>query len=257
MIPYIESHTLDLGIITIQTWGIFVSAGILTGLVVSAKRAEKLGLKKNLIYDAGVWIIAGAMLVARIFHILFYDIQTYINNPLEILRIDHGGLSITGGFIGAIIAGVWYYKKQNKKITSKDTKIDILKYADATIFWLPIGLGIGRIGCALIHDHPGTETTFALATKYPDQIIRHDHGIYLSINGFILAIIFAILARKKQKTGVFIAVFSIWYATVRFILDFLRIIDKTYLGLTPAQYASIALLVFGILITIKINKSRA
>ena len=119
---------------------------------------------------------------------------------------------------------------------------------------MPVGLWIGRIGCFLIHDHPGTATDFALGVEYPDGVVRHDHGLYLSINGLLMAIVFFILARKERPTGFYIGLFSIWYGVVRFTLDYWRIGDVRYAGLTPAQYFSIALAVFGMWLLYRIKK---
>ncbi|MGZ8463727.1 MAG: hypothetical protein ACXWWT_12930, partial [Candidatus Deferrimicrobiaceae bacterium] len=38
----------------------------------------------------------------------------------------------------------------------------------------------------------------------------------------------------------FLVVFPLFYVPARFFLDFLRISDARYFGLTPAQYAGIA-----------------
>lgn len=103
------------------------------------------------------------------------------------------------------------------------------------------------------HLHPGTETAFFLGVKYPDGIIRHDLGLYLSINGLVLFLIFLILLKKKVKQGTFIIVFLLWYGVIRFLLDFLRahdgnMVDTRYYNLTPAQYASILIFVLGVVI---------
>ncbi len=248
MIPYIEQTIWQLGPIPIQVWGFFVALGILVGLLVSARRAEKLGLEKKHVFDVATWLIVAAFVGAWFSHVVFYELATYVQDPLEILRVWNGGLSITGGFIGAVIAALWYFRKH---------ELDVYKYSDATIFGLPIGLAIGRIGCFLIHDHPGTATDFALGMQYPDGIVRHDHGLYLALNGLALAIVFAILSRKKQPVGMFLAVFAVWYGAVRFGLDFYRAIDTTYLGLTPAQYFSMALFIGGAWGIWRIWKTRA
>lgn len=213
-----------------------VSLGILTAFLVITKRAKRLGLDVKIISDAAVWILVGALVGARLGTVLFYDLSTYLAHPLEVFAIWHGGFSSVGGFIGATAVGVWYFRHK---------KVDVWKYADATIFGLPIGLAIGRIGCFLIHDHPGTASDFVLAVRYPDGEGRLDHGLLLSINGFLMAMAFAILARKKRPVGTYLVVFGIWYGAVRFYLDFYRIIDATYLGLTPAQYVSAVMFVAG------------
>ncbi len=237
MIPYLGITSFQLGPVPIQVWGLFVALGIAVGLWVSGKRAEKLGLSKKLVYDLGTYVIVGALVGARIVHSFIYEFSATIQDPMEFLRVWHGGFSVTGGFIGALIVGFWYLKKK---------KVDVWKYADTTLFGLPMGLGIGRIGCFLIHDHPGTATDFALAVQYEDGVSRHDHGLYLSINGFLLMIAFWAMSRWKMPVGAYFAVFGIWYGAVRFWLDFYRVGDTVYFGLTPAQYVSIAMFGAGV-----------
>ena len=237
MIPYIELTTFHIGPIPMQVWGLLVAAGILVGLLVSARRAKRLGLDKKHVYEAASWIIIAALLGGRLVYSFIYDISTTIQDPLNVIRVWDGGASIIGGFLGALIAAIWYFRKHG---------LDVWAYSDATIFGLPIGLFIGRIGCFLIHDHPGTLTDFVLGVQYPDGAVRHDHGLYLAINGLVLAIIFAVMSRFKMPKGMYMAVFAAWYGCVRFWLDFTRVIDTTYLGLTPAQYASIGLFVAGL-----------
>ena len=146
-----------------------------------------------------------------------------------------------GGFVGAVIAAVLFLRKR---------KLDLIGYCDTMVFALPLGLFIGRLGCFLIHDHPGTLTHFFLGVNYPDGV-RHDHGLYLSIEGLVLFLLFLFLAHKRVKIGTYLYVFLILDGTIRFLLDFSRatdgpIVDVRYLGLTPAQYFSIAMIISGI-----------
>ena len=237
MLPYIELTTLSLGPITIYVWGTMVALGIAIGLWVAGKRAEKLGLDRNLVYDLGVWTVTAAFVGARIGHSFFYDWGTTIRDPLEFFRVWHVGFSIMGGFIVAIITAVWYLRRH---------QADVWCYADATIFGLPIGLGIGRIGCFLIHDHPGTASDFFLAVQYPDGVSRLDHGLLLSINGFLMALVFWWMSRRKLPVGAYLTVFAFWYGSVRLWLDFYRIADARFWGLTPAQYVAVALVAAGL-----------
>ena len=236
MIPYFQWTHIQLGPLTLQVWGLFVALGILVGLWIAARRADKQGLDKGIVYDAGTWIMLGAFLGARILHIVGYEFSTYLADPMEVFRVWHGGFSSVGGFIGAVLVGVWYLRRKH---------VDVYKYADVMIFGLPIGLAIGRIGCFFIHDHPGTASDFVLAVQQPDGTSQHDHGLYLSINGFLLAGLFWWLSRKKRPLGTYIAVFLTWYGAMRFFLDFYRTVDATYLGLTPAQYVSLVMFIAG------------
>lgn len=64
----------------------------------------------------------------------------------------------------------------------------------------------------------------------------------------VIAVVFSVMGRDRRFTGFFIGALIIAYAPFRFGLDFLRIVDARYAGLTPAQYGSLALLASGVLI---------
>lgn len=242
MIPYIEWTSIQLGPISIHVWGLFVAAGFFVGSTAAGWMAKRRGDDAKIIYDLTAWLVVAALVGGRIGTVLFYDFPYYAAHPSEIFAIWHGGLSLYGGLIACALVGFLYLRKK---------RVDVWRYADSMIFGLPIGLGIGRIGCFLIHDHPGTATHFLLGVKYPDGIVRHDHGLYLSLNGFAMALVFFWLSRKPRKPGTYIAIFSIWYGVVRFYLDFYRELDVRYWGLTPAQYFSAALAIFGVVYTIR------
>jgi phosphatidylglycerol---prolipoprotein diacylglyceryl transferase len=247
MIPYFQFTTISLAGISIQVWGTFVAIGLLIGMWTSARFAKRRGLDAEHIYDAAFWIFLTSFIGARIVHILFYDLNFYASNPEEIIAIWHGGFSVIGGFVGAIAAFVMYTKRK---------RLNWRSYVDPFIYGLPLGLGIGRIGCFLIHDHPGTATDFFLGVKNQSGVgAFHDHGLYLSVNAFVLAFVFYVLAKKPRSAGFFAQVFLIWYGIVRFTLDFWRTVDATYFGVTPAQYVSFAMAVTGIVWMMKSKRT--
>ena len=245
MIPYFSLATFALGPLTIHVWGVFVALGFLFAGFMAARFAKQRGESPEIIWDLVLWMIVAGMIGGRIGHVLLYDPAYYVAHPIEVFEIWKGGLSVYGGFILGAIVAVWRLRRQH---------VDVWKYADIVAFGLPFGKWIGRIGCFLIHDHPGTATDFMLGVQYPDGVTRHDLGLYLSINGFVLAMVMLWLSRKERPRGFYLAVFSIWYGIVRFNLDFLRAIDVRYFGLTPGQYFSIALFIFGLGTTVWITK---
>lgn len=242
MIPYFQLQTIHLGPVGIQVWGTMVALGILLGAKASEYMLKRRGLDPKFVWEALGWIMVGAFVFARLFHILFYDASFFLAHPEQIIAFWHGGMSISGGFLGAVLAAVWFMRKKG---------VDVWAYTDAMLFGLPLGLFVGRIGCFLIHDHPGTASDFFLAVEYPDGVARHDHGLYLSLNGLLLFLAFVWMVKRKVRQGMFIVVFLVWYGVARFGLDFLRaregaIVDERYLGLTPAQYLSLLMVCAGI-----------
>ncbi len=246
MIPFIGLKTISLGPLTIQVWGLMVALGILAGTATAARLAKRRGLDASVVWDVAVWITVASMIGGRLFHVVFYDPATYLADPLQIVEIWKGGMSMFGGLVGATIAALWFLRRK---------KLDLLVYADTLCHGLPIGIGIGRIGCFLIHDHPGTLTHFVLGTTFPDGSVRHDLGLYESLYGFALAIVFALLAKRNAKPPTYLVVFLSAYGIFRFLADFLRIVDTRYFGLTPAQFLSVVMVGGAIVLSLRAKRS--
>jgi phosphatidylglycerol:prolipoprotein diacylglycerol transferase len=243
MIPFFKFELIYLGPITIYVWGVFVALGIIAGITFAYFFSKKYLLSSDVILDMAIWMLLGAFIMARIFHVLFYNPVYFVENPVEIIKVWHGGASSLGGFVGAALS-LWLFAKK-RKFSLKE----LLPYSDIGVLGLWLGWGIGRLGCFLIHDHPGTLTHFVLGVKYPDGI-RFDLGLMESIFSFILFIIFYLLFKKliKIRFGL-VTVYSVaGYAVARFFLDFLRAKsdfpggDVRYLSLTPAQWGMLAIL---------------
>jgi phosphatidylglycerol:prolipoprotein diacylglycerol transferase len=236
MIPYIAWHTIQLGPITLQVWGLFVGLGFLLGTYLAARLAKARGADPKVIIDLVPWLIFAAIIGGRLGDVFFYRPGYYFADPIQIFKIWEGGASFFGGIIACtIVAAIYFWKK----------KVNFMQYADILAFGMPAGIACGRVGCFLIHDHPGTLTNFVLGVKYPDGV-RHDLGLYEALVMGVVAVVFLVLSRKARPQGFYLGLFAVLYAVPRFFLDFLRIIDVRYFGLTPSQYICIALLGFGL-----------
>jgi phosphatidylglycerol:prolipoprotein diacylglycerol transferase len=158
------------------------------------------------------------------------------------------------------------------RLRAKDTsRVRRMLYLDAVAYVFPVSLMVGRIGCALAHDHPGRITRFPLAVSlateqartYIDQVYAnagrlnelpapealaglgfHDLGLteflYLAV---VVVPAMVVLGRRPQRAGVFLVAFLLLYMPVRFGLDFLRVGDLRYGGLTAAQWVALAAIV--------------
>src|SRR3989338_8079093 len=88
----------------------------------------------GLLYSTG---FIGNFIGARLFYILFYNLDYYLKNPQFIIAIWRGGLSFHGALVG-ITAAMWLF--------SKKYKLSFLNIMDSIAICAPIGLGLGRIG---------------------------------------------------------------------------------------------------------------
>jgi phosphatidylglycerol:prolipoprotein diacylglycerol transferase len=122
-------------------------------------------------------------------------------------------------------------------------------YLDLVAYAFPTSWFFGRTGCFLAFDHPGSATSFFLAERYTDGIVRHNLGLDEALYTLPVALLFLWLGRRRVRApGFFVGLLAVLYAPVRFWLDFLRIADVRYFQFTPGQYGAAVLIVVGVLI---------
>lgn len=240
MLPNLYWPTISLGPITIQVWGLFVALGILAGLLVARNFAKQRKLNPDIVVDAAFWIILSALVFGRLFFVVT-EWSLFADSPGDIFKIWNGGISINGGFLGALLVSIIFLRIK---------KVSFWEYAEVMVYALPLGLFIGRLGCFFIFDHPGGVTDFFLGeVYYADGAVRHNHGLYLSINGLLMFLVFTILRYRAQaRPPFFVTIFLIWYGVVRLWLDSDRILDSELYSLKAAQWAGIVMVIVGLII---------
>lgn len=247
MIPYIEIPPLRLGDwVLIQPFGLLVAIGCVTGWFVTLREARLRGLDPSVAEGAATWALLVGFPAATLLDLIFYYPEVLLNDPLAALRIWEY-MSSYGGFIGGTIGVVGYLAYRRK---------GILAYCDCIIVGLTFGWFFGRLGCTIVHDHPGAPTTFPLGVRYPDTV-RHDLGFYEWLFTIGLLVLLHVIPRHRLAPGVTLGIVCIVYAPVRFGFDFLRVADRLYLGLTPAQFASMALLLAGLWLVLRARRVAA
>ena len=246
MIPYFQLTTITLGPLTLNVWGLLAAIGFLVATIVAAARARVLKMDSQIVWSVSWQVVIASMVGSRLFEVLFYEPAYYWANPGKIFAVWEGGLSSYGGIIGGALALLWFIRRNKLPLWST---LDIFAYAT------PLGFVFGRIGCFLIHDHPGTLTSFIGGVKYPDGV-RHDGGLEMAIaDGFIFLIMVLVAHRSSLRRspwrlwqspppGTFVLLFLGLKGLARFILDFFRatsgpIVEARYGGLSPSQYVGL------------------
>ncbi len=236
MIPYFELVSFQIGPFTVYVWGLLVALGLLAGTWAAGRLAKERGLDPKVFWDVAGIAAAAGIVGGRLLHVVLYAPAHYLAHPAEIVALWDGGISITGSLIAAALAVFLFLRRR---------RLDVLHHLDTAFFGLPLGYAIGRVGCFLIHDHPGTLTHFLLGVRYPDGTVRHDLGLYEALSGAGLFAVFLVLRRRQAKPPAYVIAFLLWYGVARFLLDFLRAADARYAGLTPAQYVAALMAVGG------------
>jgi phosphatidylglycerol---prolipoprotein diacylglyceryl transferase len=247
-LPYFTIGPWELGPITIQSFGLMVAIGVWIAHERALTRSERVGLSKDRMRSLLAYLLIVGFIGGHVFDEIFYRPEELLAAPWKLLWIP-GSLSSYGGIAGALIGLViWTVRHRPEE--------GVGPYADVAAFVLPSGWFFGRVGCALVHDHPGALTDFPLAVDFGAHGpggVRHDLGVYEALWWIVILAVFALVDRRRGRSadGLWLALLPLIYAPVRFGLDFLRASpneggDARYLGLTPAQYASIAAFVAGL-----------
>jgi phosphatidylglycerol:prolipoprotein diacylglycerol transferase len=240
LIPYFDQPKLHLGPITIHAFGVLVAAGILLALRLIRRRAPRLGLDPMQAERLAMRMLVVSFVCAHIFDRIAYFPREVLADPLSLLYIWES-IGSFGGFLGATIVAVLFMRSRSDDLG--------WRYLDLIAYSFPLAWMFGRAGCAVAFDHPGLETHFFLGQRFKDGVIRHNLGLYEALYTIVLVVWFHRLGKGRARgPGFFVGLLAFAYAPVRFFLDFLRIDDARYFGLTPGQYGSVVLVVVGLLI---------
>ncbi len=239
VIPYFDQPQVSIGPLTIHLFGVLVAAAVMVGYRVFRTRARARGLDLLVGDRLFTYIIVGGFIGAHLIDRLVYYPGETLKDPWSVVRFwEH--LSSFGGFVGAIV-GAWLFTRRRRP-----ADVDPWPYLDSIAYAFPFGWILGRLGCFVAYDHPGSATDFFLSERYRDRIVRHNLGLDEALYSVMIAAVFAALGRKPRPPRFYLGLLPLLYAPFRFALDFLRLVDVRYFGLTPGQWGTFGLLAVGV-----------
>jgi phosphatidylglycerol:prolipoprotein diacylglycerol transferase len=251
MFPYIDTSGWHVGSLPVRPFGALLAVAIAAGYLMAARRAKTWGIPRARLDEMCLWMIAGGFLGGHLLRILYlpHPIDSILRNPLLLIEIFNGIASF-GSFLGGLLGALAFLFRH--KIRARES----LEYFDAIGFGLPFGWMIGRIGCALIHDHPGLRTTSWLGVRFPGGA-RYDLGLLEALFLGCVAILFLALLRSRWAAGFFFGLFFAIYGPFRLWLDTLHVDPVRYFGWTVDQYSGMAALAGGALMLIFIYRGQS
>ncbi len=238
MYPFIHIGRFSIGTYGIMLWCAAVAACFV--LYRNFKRWKVEGDAITIVAFATVVGVAGG----KLYHVLEKP-ELLMAHPA--LLISRSGFAWFGGMIAGILALLWQGGTYN---------IRPLRMLDLCAPSAALGYGIGRIGCFLSGDGGyGPPTKMWFGMSFPHGTVPTTQKVYPTpIFEFIAAcIIFYILWRRSRpgtprRLGQITSEYLLWTGGARFLFEFIRINPKIFLGLSNAQWASIAEMLCGIVL---------
>src|SRR5437879_7264889 len=235
---------LELGPITVYTYGVLLAAAYLFGLQLARVRAKKRGLDANRVLDLGIYIIISALVGAKLL-LFITDFRTFVDNPRELLTLARSGGVFYGGLILAVVVALWYIGRIG---------LPLWTTCDAFAPGIAIGHVVGRFGCLFAGCCYGKPTTKPWGITFTDPYAASNVGTPLGVplhptqlyeagaELLILAVLLLTERKGRPFAGRTFWLYMLLYAISRFIIEFFRGDERGTVGIfSTSQFISIVL----------------
>jgi phosphatidylglycerol:prolipoprotein diacylglycerol transferase len=212
-------------------------------------------------------IILGVILGGRLGFVLFYQPLHYLFHPLDIVKVWEGGMSFHGGFLGVLLAGLWFARRN---------AVPAAQLSDAMALVAPIGLFFGRLANFVNAELWGRPTDLPWGVVFPGAAAqdcpgiapglcaRHPSQLYeAGLEGLLLGLLLWLLVRRGalKRPGLVTGLFLAGYGAARFAVEFVRQADAQFItpdnplghalhlggfGLSMGQILSLPMILAGI-----------
>ena len=235
---------LELGPITIYSYGVLLAAAYLLGLWMAARRARQAGLDANKVLDLGIWVIIAALIGAKAL-LFIVDFDQFTSSWQEFTTLLRSGGVFYGGLLAATVVCIYLLRKH---------RLPLWQSADLFAPGIALGYTVGRLGCLLAGCCYGRPTDVPWAITFTDPIANvnvgtplnvplHPTQIYESIAGVLILVLVLVLERRGRSfPGRTFWTFVLLYSVSRFAIEFFRGDDRGMVGdLSTSQFISIVL----------------
>jgi phosphatidylglycerol---prolipoprotein diacylglyceryl transferase len=234
-----------IGPFALRYYGLLFVAGFLVGYLLMKKSFRQIGKGEDELVSLLYYMTFGAILGARLGHILFYEPGSYLAEPLTILKIWEGGLASHGGALGVIIA-ILLFRRQHKELSA-------LWLADQLAPAIAFVAFCVRLGNFFNSEILGTPSLAPWAVVFArvDALPRHPAMLYEAFSYLGLFLVYLLLAsRVNFKPGARIGILLIWIFSARFLIEFFKEQHAAFestLPLNMGQLLSFPFIVLGVL----------
>jgi phosphatidylglycerol:prolipoprotein diacylglycerol transferase len=237
-----------IGPIHLHTYGLMLALAFWLGSGWLWREARRRGWDENSIATLSLVLLLVSVIGARLMFVATH-LSDYAHDPLGALRVWEGGLTLYGGILLAIPAGILY---------CRSARLPVWEVADAVAPALALGLALGRVGCFLNGCCYGVPTTLPWGVRFPAHSYaalqfpgRALHPSQLYFTAAELAILGALVALRPRfpRPGQLWWLFVMLDSATRFLIDLTRYYEPSAVlpgGVDLSQAISIGLFLLGL-----------
>ncbi|MCF2651767.1 prolipoprotein diacylglyceryl transferase [Anaeromassilibacillus senegalensis] len=215
----INPVALQFGDFKIYWYGILIGIGFLLAILYGFSSCKKMNINKDHLFDAIIAGLIGGIIGARLYYVIFYPGDKYLQNPMEVFNIKEGGLGIYGGIIGGLLCGA---------LVAKWRKMRVFAVLDVASLGYLIGQCIGRWGNFVNQEAFGCATNLPwgmYSDRTAEEVVGNVHPCFLyesllCLLGFILLHFFT--RHLRRYDGQTFLLYIVWYGVTRFFIEGLR-----------------------------------
>ncbi len=232
----------QLGGFQLRSYGVVIALSFFLGLWLSTREARRKGVDPALVQDFAFYALLGGIIGARLYYVLFSNPAYFLERPLEILAVWHGGIGVIGALLGGLLTALWYCRKK---------ELSFWRFADTLAPGAILAQTAGIVACLLNGDSYGKATGAPWAITYTDpramaplNVPLHPVEIY-EMAAYSLVFLLVWQARKKVAAdGAVFLIYLAGYGAARIAVEFFRGSPAIFAwGLPAAQVFGAALVV--------------
>jgi phosphatidylglycerol:prolipoprotein diacylglycerol transferase len=232
---------IKIGPVELRSYGVMIALAFVVGTWLGVREARRKGFNPELIYDLLFIVMLSSLAGARLYYVLVSEPLEYLRHPLEILAIWNGGMSLHGGLLGGLLAGLWFTRSRH---------LPFWRFADTVTPSIMLGQAVGRMACVLNGCSYGKPTLLPWAITFtnpssaaPHNIPLHPTQFYELSTDLTLFGILWLLRRRMGFDGQLFLLYWMSYGVARLILESFRGDSLMVGGLIPVpQLASVVIL---------------
>lgn len=256
-----HSELFSVGPLVLRSYGLCMALGFLLGWQAAAWLCKRTGQNADALASLLTWLMVSAIFGARAAYVLEHWKAEFADAPLDILRIDKGGLMFYGGLITASIP-LLLHARANRQ--------HLFQVTDLILAVVPVGHAFGRIGCFMHGCCYGKITRSCVGVSFPkdspawwEQVhasppllpptaleslpVIPTQLIEAAANVLLFVLLFTLYPKRYRQVGFISGCYLVCYAVLRFGIEYLRGDPRLAFGpLSISQTISVGLLLLGV-----------